>query len=435
MLGQTDDRVSSQFDGSRPRSLSGSSALVLSRGDRGLVESGSAHGAHSRANSGGYTPSTLGAGFYDAGYQTTGSNSPKTVSAIGHPHDPYYRPPRPRRRTMETVASSQRRRASRARAGLSGNSGDEDDIADGPTGGSTPTPAYIPAPKDELDYDDPRQGRKDYAVREVDFYYRVRGPPLSQSGTRKLKTGPADPTGPVSSATGWFRSFFRGKTRDNAKGFEVVRSARAPPPGLFPEGEDYNEPYQDDPETGHIRRVSETDTPYHDSEEDNQHSDLPILPPIESVGGVELPSRMNSSNSQRPTVPRRSSKRQTSGVSADESPDSLAAVTEAISGNSRAGSQAPGPVSHSAHAGTGRLPFSSASSASHDRRLSLTSTTVSNTSSHPGKDTGNPRVERPSSVGYVAQYRARDNIHEASPDEPSFTGSAAELVDEPLHPR
>jgi hypothetical protein len=36
-------------------------------------------------------------------------------------------------------------------------------------------------------------------------------------------------------------------------------------------------------------------------------------------------------------------------------------------------------------------------------------------------------------MGYVAQHRTRDNIHEASPDEPSFTGSAAELVDEHIH--
>jgi hypothetical protein len=36
-------------------------------------------------------------------------------------------------------------------------------------------------------------------------------------------------------------------------------------------------------------------------------------------------------------------------------------------------------------------------------------------------------------MGYVAQHRTRDNIHEASPDEPSFRGSAAELVVEHVH--
>lgn len=439
MLAQTDDRVSSQFDGSRPRSLSGNSPFVLNRTaaseGKGFVESGSAYGTHSRANSGG-TPTTMGGATFQSAQQTPGSNSPRSVTTFSHPHDPYYRPPRPRRRTMDTLASSHRRRTSLAHATRAGNSDDEGDIADGPMpGGGTPTPAYIPAPKDELDYDDPRQARKDYAVREVDFYYRVRGPPLSQSGTRKLKTGPADPTGPVSSATGWFRNVFRGKTRDKAKGFEVVRSARAPPPGLFPEGEDYSEPYRDEPD-GHTRRLSEPDAPYHDSEED-RHSEPPVLPPVDSVGGVELPSRMESRSSRGPppSIPRRSSKRRSSQGSADGSPNSLGAVKEAVSGNSR--DVQHGPASHSVQfhpSGSARLPFSGNSSPSRERRQSITSTTASNASSHHTKDL-NIRADRPSSMGYVAQYRARDSIHQASPDAPSFTESAAELVDEPLHER
>lgn len=435
MLAQADDRVSSQFDGSRARSLSGSSAFVFNRAGASegrasaVFDSGSARGTHSRANSGGmYTPTTGGPHF--AGCQTTGSNSPKSATVFSQPHDPYYRPPRPRRKTMDTVASSHRRRPSFIRGPRSNADNGEDDLGDGPSG-STPTPAYLPAPKDELDYDDPRQPRKDYAVREVDFYYRVRGPPLSQSGTRKLKTGPADPTGPVSSATGWFRSMFRGKTKDKAKGFEVVRSARAPPPGLFPEG-DYNEPYHDEPEAG--RHVSETQVPYQDSEEDNQPSDRPILPPADHIGGMELPSRMDSRGSQAPSVPKRSSRRQSSPGSADGSPNSLAAVAEAISGNPR--HEHLGPYITRSASGTGRLPFSATSSLSRDRGLSITSTTASNASSHQAKDGSvNSRAERPSSMGYVAQYRARDNIHEASPDEPTFAGSAAELVDEPLHTR
>ena len=435
MLAQVDERVSSQFEGSRPRSFSGSSAFVLNRAGAsdgrgsGVFESGSARGTHSRANSSGmYTPTT-GPPHPFAGYQTTGSNSPKSATAFSQPYDPYYRPPRPRRKTTDTLGSSHRRRPSFIRGPRSNADNGEDDLGDGPSG-STPTPAYIPAPKDELDYDEPRQPRKDYAVREVDFYYRVRGPPLSQSGTRKLKTGPADPTGPVSSATGWFRNFFRGKTKDKAKGFEVVRSARAPPPGLFPEG-DYSEPYQGEPDPE--RRVSETDAPYHDSEEDNQHSDRPVLPEINHVGGMELPSRMNSSSSQPPSVPRRSSKRQSSPGSADEAPHSLSVVTEAISGNPRR--DHPGSSVSRSASGTGRLPFSATSSPSRDRGLSIASTTASNASSHHQAKDGsvNSRVERPSSMGYVAQYRARDNIHQASPDEPSFTGSTAELVDEPLH--
>jgi hypothetical protein len=72
--------------------------------------------------------------------------------------------------------------------------------------------------------------RTDYSTREVDFYYGVRGPALnSDRPGRKLGTGPADPTGPVATAAGWFRNLFSGKTKEKGKGFEVVRSARMPP--------------------------------------------------------------------------------------------------------------------------------------------------------------------------------------------------------------
>lgn len=41
------------------------------------------------------------------------------------------------------------------------------------------------------------------------------------------------------------------------------------------------------------------------------------------------------------------------------------------------------------------------------------------------------RYDRPSSLGYVQQHRASDNIHTASPDDPQILGSSAELVDDP----
>lgn len=72
--------------------------------------------------------------------------------------------------------------------------------------------------------------RPDYATREVDFYYGVRGPALnSDNPGRRLGTGPADPTGPVATATGWFRNWFGAKNKEKGKGFEVVRSSRMPP--------------------------------------------------------------------------------------------------------------------------------------------------------------------------------------------------------------
>jgi hypothetical protein len=81
----------------------------------------------------------------------------------------------------------------------------------------------------DLDLADPApRERTDYAVREVDYYYGVRGPALSNAPARKLKTGPADPVGPVSSATTWFQRLVGGKRKDKGKGFEVVRSSRVP---------------------------------------------------------------------------------------------------------------------------------------------------------------------------------------------------------------
>lgn len=450
MLANVDGRMSSQFEGSRPRSLSGSSALLLNRATAsegrasGILDYASSQGgggSHSRAPSAGIYAQSPTAYQGPGGYSSASPSSSTFMAA--HPRDPYYRPPRPGavRRSTQPGTGDRSKRSSRTflKPGLkSSRSGDvDDDIGEGPpvpmSGRGTPVPAYLPAPKDDMDIEDSQQ-QKDYAVREVDFYYRVRGPPLSHMGTRKLKTGPADPTGPVSSATGWFRGLFQGKTKDKGKGFEVVRSARAPPPGLFPV-EDYNEaPYQDDPEEqaggenagGHSRNVSAGDeAPYRDSEGDNNNTPTrsdaraPILPQVNSVGSIELPSRVGSRRTQAASV---------HGEESSPAPD-LPAVAEASS-PSRSG---PDPDHLQAESpGTARLPFSGSSSPSRERGHSLASTSNSNASSHRIARQGS-RPDRPSSMGYVAQYRTRDNIHEASPDEPSFTGSQAELVDEQIH--
>ncbi|EAU38532.1 conserved hypothetical protein [Aspergillus terreus NIH2624] len=442
ILGPHDSRLSSQFEGSRPRSLSGSSALLLNRATASdgrtsaFFESGSAHGGtHSRANSSGlFTPTTTT--FNAAGYQT-GSSSPKS-GPLYHiqPHDPYYRPPRPRKKRMDSGLSGEKRRRGSSSRYMTDA---DDDILEGPSasGRGTPVPAYLPAPKDELDYDDPRQTRKDYAVREVDFYYRVRGPPLSQSGTRKLKTGPADPTGPVSSATGFFRNLLRGKTKEKGKGFEVVRSARAPPPGLYGEAEDFHEPYRDEPDDqagqGSIRQVPKNDADPQDSEgeEDGAARDnLVTLPEVETGGTIELPSRAGSRHgshapSAAPKTP--SITRQDSMASAgrDDHPSEQAPAADGRLGDTLFTPQQLHPSSSS----TGRLPFSANSSPSRDRGLSIASTTVSTSSSHQHGHEGGPA--RPSSMGYVPQHRMLDNIFQASPDEPTFTGSSAELVNEP----
>ncbi|KAF7715910.1 Uncharacterized protein PECH_005752 [Penicillium ucsense] len=441
MLAHTDDRLSSQFGGSRPRSMSGSSALLLNRPPASegrasavLDYASSYGGGHSRAASGNiYAQSPTaytGAGEYF-------SSSPSSSTFIApNPRDPYYRPPRPGRRTPQ---GSFDRGKKTSKSFLKGSRvRDEETLGDGTpmSGRGTPVPAYLPAPKDDMEMEETEQ-RKDYAVREVDFYYRVRGPPLSHTGTRKLKTGPADPTGPVSSATGWFRNLFQGKTKDKGKGFEVVRSARAPPPGLFPAG-NFNEPYQDEPQTeealagGHSRSASASEVPYHDTDaeqgaesgeqtlqEAESGAGAPILPEVDTVSNIELPSRVGSRRTQPD-----------SETGAERVILNLPTVTEASSPGSKASnSRSVHHLQPEISPTATRLPFSSSSSPSRERGLSVASASGSVTSSHrTGRD--GERAERPSSMGYVAQHRTRDNIHEASPDKMSFTGSAAELVDE-----
>ncbi|KAL4912707.1 hypothetical protein BDW62DRAFT_12595 [Aspergillus aurantiobrunneus] len=429
MLAHTEDRLSSQFEGSRARSLSGSSALLLNRAAGNESKGSGIHEAgersHSRANSAGLnTPTTMG-GFQGSGYQTTGSNSPKIAPVFAmQPHDPYYRPPRPRKRNERGFSDDSGRGGSSTLYRDVSFADMDDDVAEGPSISrrGTPTPAYIPAPKDDLDYDEPsRKSRKDYAVREVDFYYRVRGPPLSHTGTRKLKTGPADPTGPVSSATGFFRNLLSGKTKDKGKGFEVVRSTRAPPPGLIPEREDVHEPYSDEPTDRNTanrdRSAPKSSNPPPQSDRndgDNPREAQISLPLIESGGTIELPSRVGSRRGAQtpplaPKTPSISSKRRASqGRDEEEQGDDSSL--------------------RAAQPGTARLPFSANSSPSRDRNYSLASTTASTSSGHDR--TARSRAERPSSVGYVAQHRTLDNIHPPHAEEPSFTESAAELVDE-----
>ncbi|KAL2004166.1 hypothetical protein VTN02DRAFT_6263 [Thermoascus thermophilus] len=467
MLANMEDRRSGQFEGSRARSLSGSSAMLLNRpgasDGRASLGYDTASRGHSRANSSGpYTPTTVGG----PGYQAMAGGSPGGVALIGmESRDPYYRPPRPRRPTLDNPAAERSRGQ-----GKTGSDPDDDGI-DGPSGSGADTPvaAYLSGSKEDPDYGEPRP-RTDYAVREVDFYYRVRGPALSHTGTRKLKTGPADPTGPVSSARSWFQRLLGGKTKEKGKGFEVVRGGRAPPPGLLPptEGEMFHEPYRDDPDArdsddagneptaGGLPRDGEG--PYRDSDgEENaqaEDSGAPSLPQIDSGGAIELPDRAGSQRSAQgataagtrspPALPRKSSRRvssiDTTNLEKDEAQSAAAGPDT--------------PTHQLQPSNSQRLPFSGRHSSTRDRTVSLASTVASTASSNPqaaadDNDTPStstrPRLksalgsfasdtenDRPSSVGYVPQHRTSDNIHEASPDdEVSFRGSSAELVGAP----
>ncbi|KAK3299110.1 uncharacterized protein B0H64DRAFT_387167 [Chaetomium fimeti] len=143
--------------------------------------------------------------------------------------DPYYRPPRQRRPTLDAPSSPSSNTVGTWQAGESpqkrlsqagtGTLGDPAEIAAQISRDATPAPYTVPfAP------------RADYSTREVDFYYGVRGERLnSDAPNRKLRTGPADPTRPVPSTTGWFWGMFGNKAKDKGKGFEVVRSSRMPP--------------------------------------------------------------------------------------------------------------------------------------------------------------------------------------------------------------
>ena len=392
--------------------------------------------------------------------------------------DPYYRPPR--RNTMDQMQSPTLRSSTDQElfnAGPSANPQSESDRG-AVAGMNTP----IRAERDDFEDMSSQIGkpRKDYAVREVDFYYGVRGPALS-SGTRKLKTGPADPTGPVSSATGWFRNMLGGKTKEKQKGFEVVRSARAPPPGLFPPTPEANrgsaEPYRDDPQSpiatrqeqagdvnnrapGDQESVYSEDAKEMDSEaEVESPSRLPAQPPslplIDTIGAIELPSRMGSETSKKskkrwppksqnvpevPAIPRKSSRRNSSrDFMPVEQPRTKLAPVQG-SPNVQRGSNAT--------LGSGRLPFASNQaspskptqrySIGHESATSDYMQTADEENLPPGPSytkhlhhtksaLGNHAVgDRPSSVGFVQQHRASDNIH-YSPDSPELEGSIAEV--------
>ncbi|CRK15975.1 hypothetical protein BN1708_017444, partial [Verticillium longisporum] len=155
---------------------------------------------------------------------------------IADPSDPYYRPPRRRGDTLTGSIMSDRRRVSiadsRRYSQLAPQPADSGDLADAlPADQAEPGAAPTQVPISLLP-------RADYATREVDFYYGVRGPALnSEAPGRRLGTGPADPTGPMASAAGWLRTMLGGKTKEKGKGFEVVRSARMPTSMRAPGGE------------------------------------------------------------------------------------------------------------------------------------------------------------------------------------------------------
>ena len=382
ILAQEGDRKSLQWNGGRSRSVSGSSAILLNRQGGSTRQS---MGLESVSASGpGDTPVSGGASTFSyipGGSQNAGQTASGGIVNLRNAEtaDPYYRPPRPRRTTVEAGSPHKQARGSWnsaewANKRWSHHSPDLEGSPNPPEGPGisrrgTPTPAHLGGNRERSDSDaeDPRRSKTDYATREVDFYYGVRGPALSNLPTRRLKTGPADPTGTVSSASGWIKSLFGGKTKEKGKGFEVVRSSKAPtlgrrtPSGTILPANDT--PYTDDPgieqpersrdlalsdegdaigagtrhlpdeenapspftsEDGHSESGSVSDEDWLTNRESQVSPFPPSLPTIESAGGIELPSRIGSKASSKPTrentrkstripaVPRKSSRRDSS---------------------------------------------------------------------------------------------------------------------------
>ena len=457
------DRMASPLDMQRERSFSGSSAMLLQRraGSDGRISAGldSALGTYSRAGSSAYGSTAAGGHsrtFSSANGQAFGSESSPRSSVVMTPQpDLYYRPPRQRRRTADSVGYL----ANGGRDIQSPRSADfahEEDSGDGggvtetpPTnsgGESTPPAAYVQTARDELDSEDPQHTTKDYAVREVDFYYGAHGQPPSHTSTRKMKTGPADPTGPVSSASGFIRGLFQGKTKDKGKGFEVVRSSRVPPLQQMTSDEDAHdqEPYRDYPDEGDAsasgsggraqsRQASINLLGAYDENSDGEGNNngttnntgesrpqgTKLMRSMRTGGDIELSNRSGSPSSSNnrhrppplllnpPSIPRRSSRRH-SRESMDHSPDrrsedyqggggygyigegDLAAEDSgrgSVSGSERldlASSSASTSIRRSQiPEGAGRLPFSTDSN-SHERKHSLASTTGSTSSAGGG---------------------------------------------------
>ncbi|KAI0391120.1 integral membrane protein [Xylariaceae sp. FL0594] len=385
--------------------------------------------------------------------------------------DPYYRPPRLRRGTVDEagMSSLHRKRDSLASIDLSNPRLSQvvgDASGDMPIGGRATTPAPVP-------YAPIFTPRTDYSTREVDYYYGVRGPALnSDNPGRRLGTGPADPTSPVATATGWIMRLFGGKTKEKGKGFEVVRSSRMPS-AMQARGGDFSDegpsegipvalgvlrkgPIESDDEdvTPRIKKPRHTRNdsaggdllnPAGDADSDEESDEQAdkdmsspsktpeepnLLPDLDTSDSAVAPNRTPSQVREHsshgadvsalpvdleleppPEVPRKSSKRNSATENTLRSrPPEEASGSRPLSGLSAG--EAPVYLTASA-----RLPFDQSSS--QERLSGDISHRTSGESSTRGAD------ERPASYGYVHQRNISRNEPDQSVD---LLGSTAEVV-------
>jgi hypothetical protein len=403
-----------------------------------------------------FTPTT-------PGEASTFSFLPSTAKETSRPHGaitpeatgPYYRQPRRRRETLNDSPvpdASQGlvvdpRRFSQA----GGTLGDPSDLDGQISRGATPAPYTYPS----INF----PPRTDYSTREVDFYYRVRGPALNSDGPgRRLGTGPADPTGAVATATGWFRNLLGGKSKEKGKGFEVVRSARMPP-SMKARGGDFGDetPPEGIPVAMGVLRngpiESDDDEPKKKTGSHHNTGDLlndlgeprdaeldetyvaragdipPTLPGIDRGESIKLtlPSRLQSKASRHapqgddvppdfvaPHIPRKSSRRHSGAADHSRTP----------SFNLVAPAESPGLLNTPSQQLSGSGSSSVASRQPFERpNASLDIGDFSQVDLHEPT-----RTERPAGYGFVPQH----NISRVDPDSQrrvEMLGRSAEFVD------
>lgn len=475
----------------RSRSMSASSNMLLSKSPdhRGSVNFDQlSQGEEGSTMTGGTSPGPSTPGGSQSPFSfIPGANSghqqgrrAAPVNKVIEPTDPYYRPPRLRRPTLDALQDSPQameeqpgRRSSHPLAAT--------DVGEGPSAFSSNrgsiTAAFMRSFRDDPDNQIGNSPLKytDYSTRESDFYYGVRGPALSKAhGSRRLKTGPADPMSPIGSATGWFKGLFGGKTTSKKGGFEVVRST--PLHQLQERDEEAprasGEPYQDgrvlDEVTAaglsrQLPRDSTSDESFHPSAgagapaltHMRQLTDVPpMVAPMTSVSSINMSNRSTSNSSSARYMPANLNRNSSGDVS----------IVAPLPG------KRPGPDRVSSFRGPGnedpeaRVPFSSARTATengHYTRGSIASsiypaseealdlgeshtvpsigkvtktTTVYSSNPYeypaPAFNFGN-ELERPLSTGRVAQHKAGEGIHYGvyEGDSRVLQGSAAELVD------
>ncbi|KAK3383904.1 hypothetical protein B0T24DRAFT_517324 [Lasiosphaeria ovina] len=362
------------------------------------------------------TPTTPGEASMFSFLPSPGQQS-RQQGALGmQTADPYYRPPRQRRPTLEQSSSTasktggswitgdwSQKRLSQAGGGAIGGQVSDDGQA---ARDATSTPHVQPAV--------PFAPRTDYSTREVDFYYGVRGQRLNSVGpNRKLGTGPADPTGPMASAAGWFRNVLGGKGKEKAKGFEVVRSARMPPAMRSKGGDFVDEVPEGIPVAMGVLRNGPIESDDEDEGQHIQRSRPTESEAAEAVGEVNVRGLDDVGSSEtrqatpwlsvgsQPAVPRKSSKR----------PPSVSLVS-------------PGPQLSPSTTTISRLPFERTHS---QERLSGSSTGATEDFSHndPQEPTNRSPDEQTTSYGFV-QHGSIDRVHHDA----DLLGSSAEVVDE-----